>query len=86
MEAWVALGIVFGDALIAFLPDLVWSLVTEGQDSYVALRLKNKALVISAPTLLWNHFERGDALNLIHMVEDLSDIVRRASVDAKITE
>jgi hypothetical protein len=74
-EAWVTLGIAFGDALIASVPGLRWCLVTDQFGTHAALQFKQKALSISAPTMLWKRVERGEPIDLAHMTRELRSLV-----------
>jgi hypothetical protein len=49
-EAWVALGVAFGDVLVACIPGLVWCMVTDDKGTYAALQFGEKAVSLAAPT------------------------------------
>ena len=74
-DAWVALGIAFGDALISCIPGLRWRLVTDQFGPHAALQFKEKALSIAAPTMLWKRVERGEPVDLIHLATELRSFV-----------
>ena len=74
-EAWVAVGIAFGDALIACIPGLHWCLVTDQFRTHAALQFEQKAFSISAPTMLWKRVERGEPIDLAHITDELRSLV-----------
>ena len=74
-DAWVALGVAFGDALIAHIPGLRWRLVTDQFGPHAALQFKEKALSIAAPTMLWKRVERGESVDLTHLATELHSFV-----------
>ena len=72
---WVALGIAFGDVLVASVPGLAWRLVTDQSGTYAGLQFHAKALSISAPTMLWKRIERGEEMDLAHMASELKTFI-----------
>jgi hypothetical protein len=74
-EAWVTVGIAFGDALIACIPGLHWCLVTDQFGTHAALQFEQKAFSISAPTMLWKRVERGEPIDLAHITDELRSLV-----------
>ena len=70
-EAWVAVGIAFGDCLAAYIPGLAWCLATDQNGTNAALRFRNKTLAIFAPTMLWKRVERGEEVDLLHIADEL---------------
>jgi hypothetical protein len=74
-EAWVAVGIAFGDVLANCIPGLKWRLVTDQTGTYAALQFETKALSIAAPTMLWKRVERGEEFDLVHMAQELKSFV-----------
>ena len=47
-DAWVAVGIAFGDALISHIPGLNWRHVSDQSGEHVALQFDQKLLSIEA--------------------------------------
>ena len=74
-EAWVALGITFGDALITLVPGLRWKHVTDQFGDHVALQFEEQSLSIAAPTMLWKRVERGESIDLDHIASELQAFV-----------
>ncbi|MBI3713709.1 MAG: DUF3806 domain-containing protein [Burkholderiales bacterium] len=74
-NTWIAVGVAFGDALIAFIPGLSWS---DMQDEYgpgVVLRYKQTTMTIAAPTMLAKRVERGESFDLRFMAIELKKYV-----------
>jgi hypothetical protein len=82
-EAWVALGIAFGDALAAYVPGLVWRLVTDQRSTYAALQFEGKALSVAAPTMLWKRVERGEDIDLVYIASELKTLIEERAIEAK---
>jgi hypothetical protein len=78
-EAWVALGIAFGDVLTNYIPGLNWRLVTDQTGTYAALQFEGKALSIAAPTMLWKRVQQGEAFDLVHMAQELKALVENGA-------
>ena len=76
-EAWVALGIAFGDALVSSVPGLHWRLVTDQFGTHAGLQFEQKALSIAAPTLLWKRVERGESIDLAHLAAELRSFIKK---------
>jgi hypothetical protein len=74
-EAWITVGIAFGDALVACVPGLHWRLVTDQFGVHAALQFERKAVSIAAPTMLWKRVERGGPIDLAHLASELRAFV-----------
>jgi hypothetical protein len=74
-EAWVALGIAFGDALADHVPGLAWRLVTDQNRTYAALQYAQTALSVAAPTMLWKRVERGENFDLVDLASGLKTFI-----------
>ena len=82
-EAWVALGIAFGDVLVNTIPGLAWRLVTDQAGTHAALQFERKAVSIAAPTMLWKRVERGEEFDLSHMAQELKSLIESNSADCR---
>ena len=71
-----ALGVVFGDALVAERPGLSWWQVTDEFGTDPTLRYQMTSLQINALTMLAKRVERGEAVDVEHMVEWVDEFIR----------
>lgn len=74
-EAWVAVGIAFGDALVSHIPGLHWRHVSDQLGEHVALQFDQKLLSIAAPTMLWKRKKRGEQIKLDHLAAELRSVI-----------
>lgn len=74
-----ALGVVFGDALVADRPGLAWWQVTDEFGTDPTLRYQNSSLQINALTMLSKRVERGEAVDVEQMAEWVSEFIRTRS-------
>lgn len=82
-DAWVALGVAFGDALAASIPGLEWRLVTDQSGSSAALQFRSMQISIAAPTMLWKRVERGERMDLAFMAQEIRLLLEEAALDAE---
>jgi hypothetical protein len=75
-NTWIAVGVVFGDALIEFVPGLYWSDVQDEYGVGVVLRYKQTTMTIAAPVMLAKRFERGETFDLPFMATELKKYVQ----------
>ncbi|MCX7220277.1 MAG: DUF3806 domain-containing protein [Burkholderiales bacterium] len=75
-NTWIAVGVVFGDALIAFVPGLYWSDVQDEYGPGVVLRYKQTTMTIAAPVMLAKRVERGETFDLPLMATELKKYVQ----------
>ena len=85
-EAWVAVGIAFGDALAASIPGLAWRLAADETGTYAVLQFQSKAISIAAPTMLWKRVERAEQMDLAFMTQEIRLVVEDAALDSKDAE
>jgi len=85
-EAWVALGIAFGDALAASIPGLAWRLAADESGTYATLQFQSKAISVAAPTMLWKRIERGEQMDLVFMAQEIRQVIDEAALDSKDAE
>lgn len=82
-EAWFAVGIAFGDVLRSMTGTLEWCLVTDQTGTFAALKPRDKSIYISAPTLLWKRFQRGEVIDLSHLARRLLSYVEEQRSSAR---
>lgn len=80
--AWVALGVVFGDALTESIPGLNWAMVTDDSGTYVGLRFGESHLSVSAPTMLLKRRERGEDIDVQHLATELRGFILQHAPNA----
>jgi len=73
--AWVAIGVAFGDALINFIPGLAWCMESDQFGTNAALRFRQSGLSIAVLSIFWKRVERGEAIDVRHIANELSTIV-----------
>ncbi|WP_416758821.1 DUF3806 domain-containing protein [Roseateles sp. So40a] len=82
-DAWVALGVAFGDALAASIPGLEWRLVTDQSGTSAALQFRSMPISIAAPTMLWKRVERGERMDLAFMAQEIRMLLEEAALDSE---
>jgi len=75
-NTWIAVGVSFGDALIALVPGLAWWDVQDEYGPGVVLRYKQTTLTIAAPVMLTKRIERGESFDLPFMADELKKFVQ----------
>ncbi|RYG38784.1 MAG: DUF3806 domain-containing protein [Burkholderiales bacterium] len=75
-NTWIAVGVAFGDALIALVPGLSWSDVQDEYGPGVVLRYKQTTMTIAAPVMLVKRVERGETFDLPFMATQLKKYVQ----------
>jgi hypothetical protein len=76
-NTWIALGVAYGDALIAFVPGLSWSEVHDEYGPGVVLRYKRTTLTIAAPVIFAKRVERGETFDAPFMANELKKYVQK---------
>jgi Domain of unknown function (DUF3806) len=71
-----SLGVAFGDVLASELP-LSWTMVTDEYGTDPALRYKDKPVNINALTMISKRIERGEAVNLLQLLQITRDQLRQ---------
>jgi hypothetical protein len=71
-----SLGVAFGDVLASELP-LSWAIVTDEYDTDATLRYKDKPVNINALTMISKRVERGEAVNLVQLLQTTRDQLRQ---------
>jgi hypothetical protein len=71
-----SLGIAFGDVLASELP-LHWMMVTDEYGTDPTLRYKDEPANINALTMISKRIERGDAVNLVHLLQESRQQLRQ---------
>lgn len=74
-----ALGVCFGDALLAYIPGLHWSLVTDEYGTDPTLRFKETTIQFNALTVISKWVEDGREVDVLHMAEWLLDFIQKES-------
>jgi hypothetical protein len=71
-----SLGIAFGDVLVSELP-LHWMMITDEYGTDPTLRYKDKPVNINALTMISKRLERGEAVNLVQLLQVTRDQLRQ---------
>ncbi len=82
-DAWVALGVAFGDALAASIAGLEWRLVSDKTGTSAALQFRSMPISIAAPTMLWKRAERGERMDLAFMAQEIRLVLEEAALDSE---
>lgn len=73
-----SLGVAFGDVMASELP-LKWVMVTDEYGTDPTLRFKNTTLQINALTMISKRVERGESVDLDHLLQATREYLRRFS-------
>lgn len=73
-----SLGVAFGDVMASEVP-LKWVMVTDEYGTDPTLRFKNTTLQINALTMISKRVERGESVDLDHLLQATREYLRRFS-------
>lgn len=76
-----ALGVVFGDALIAIKPGLQWWKVTDEFGTDPTLRFERTTLQINALTMISKRVERGEVPEIEYMAREIAEFVDKHATE-----
>ncbi|HIE4190521.1 TPA: DUF3806 domain-containing protein [Stenotrophomonas maltophilia] len=74
-DGWEALGVAFGDCLVQRVPELAWVQVTDAWGVDAVLRYGDADIMVSAGTLLIKRVEKGETIEINHLLETLEEFV-----------
>lgn len=75
-NVWIAMGVAFGDALIAYIPGLSWWDVQDEYGPGIVLRYKLTTMTLAAPDMIIKRVERGESFDLSFMANGLKKYVQ----------
>ena len=74
-----ALGVVFGDVLVATIPGLAWWQVTDEYGTDPTVRYRETTVQINALTTLSKRVERGEPVDVEQLAEKISEFIQTQS-------
>ena len=84
-ETWElqALGVVFGDALIDYIPGLSWQQVTDEFGTDAVLRYKETSVQFGVLTMISKRVEDGEQVDVEHIANWLQDFIKNKAHEYK---
>ena len=79
---WSAIGVVFGDALVAAHPGLEWRQVEDSYGVAPVLQYKRKKIEVAPADMVLKRIDRGDTIDFSDLVQATADAVDRQLSEA----
>lgn len=79
VQAWEAMGIALGDALLAQVPGLAWALVSDEYGVDPVLRYRQTTLQIGVTGLLLKRVRQGEPIDVEHIAHWLKEFIETQS-------
>ena len=81
-EGWSAVGVAFGDALVAAHPGLEWRQVEDSYGIAPVLQYKRKKIEVAPADMVLKRIDRGDAIDFGDLVQATADAVDQQLLEA----